>query len=164
MCELHQTTWRHPVSAVERRTDITFYEHLAQTAEAGLFDATAHNHSMGGMPPSVERYARAFEFLDAVAAPWDSWADDTNLHSIAAARRTARHLLGRLAAGRGHCTAVGTPKQVADGFNWMPPLLPGSVKELIDQVVSILQRRSLSRTEYAASTLCGHLGLERPIV
>lgn len=419
-CGHHQAAWRHPASAVEQLTDITYYERLAQTAEAGLFDAVffadgqsvgnpsagplwsleplttlaamarntsriglictvsttfhspfhvarmlasldhlshgrigwnvvtsmfdaeAHNHSMDSMPPSVERYARASEFIDVVTALWDSWADDavladrgglfadptklypvnhigkhfqvagplnisrgpqgrpvlfqagaseagrqlaaryaegiyavayeqaqgqeyyadlkkrialqgrnpasvaimpglvtylgstdaearakqadidqflptkqslaqlstfigqdcsdwdldapvpdlpparefagpqgryaTILRILEAERPTVRQLLGRLAAGGGHCTMVGTPEQVADaiehwftagaadGFNLMPPLLPGSVEEFIDRVIPILQRRGLYRTEYAASTLRGHLGLERPRV
>ena len=38
-CGHHQAAWRHPASQVEQLTDITYYERLAQTAEAGLFDA-----------------------------------------------------------------------------------------------------------------------------
>lgn len=419
-CGHHQAAWRHPASAVEQLTDITYYERLAQTAEAGLFDAVffadgqsvgapsagplwsleplttlaamarsttriglistvsttfhspfhvarmlasldhishgrigwnvvtsmfdteAQNHSMDGMPPSDKRYARAAEFIDVVTALWDSWADDavladrnglfadptklypvdhigehfqvagplniprgpqgrpvlfqagaskagrnlaaryaegiyavaydqtqgqeyyadlktriagqgrnpatvaimpglvtylgsteaearaqqaeidqllpatqslaqlstflgqdcsdwdldmpvpdlpppaefagpqgryaTILRIIEAERPTVRQLLGRLAAGGGHCTMVGTPEQVADaiecwfstgaadGFNLMPPLLPGAIEEFIDRVVPILQRRGLYRTAYTTSTLRGHLGLERPSV
>ena len=419
-CGHHQAAWRHPASAVEQLTDITYYERLAQTAEAGLFDAVffadgqsvgnpsagplwnleplttlaamarntshiglictvsttfhspfhvarmlasldhishgriglnvvtsmfdveAQNHSMDKMPPSAQRYARAAEFIDVVNGLWDSWADDavladrdgnfadpTKIHPVdhvgqhfqvagplnisrgpqgrpvlfqagaseagrdlaaryaegiyavayeqaqgqeyyadlknriasqgrdpntvaimpglvtylgsteaearakqaeidqllptkqslaqlstfigqdcsdweldmpvpdlppaseftgpqgryvtilrilKAERPTVRQLLGRLAAGGGHCTMVGTPEQVADGiehwfatsaadgFNLMPPLLPGSVEEFIDRVVPILQRRGLYRTEYTASTLRGHLELERPAV
>lgn len=419
-CGHHQAAWRHPASFAEQLTDITYYEHLAQTAEAGLldavffadgqsvsdpsagprwnlepltalaamarntsriglictvsttfhtpfhaarmltsldhisrgrigwnvvtsmFDAEAHNHSMDGMPQSHERYGRAREFIDVASALWDSWADNavvadpngffadpaklhpvdhagkhfqvagplniprgpqgrpvlfqagaseagrqvaaryaegiyavaydlasgqeyytdlkkrialegrdstkvaimpglvtylgsteaqaqakqaevdallpteqalaqlstftgqdcttwdldapvpdlppagefpgpqgryvTILRIIEAERPTVRQLLGRLAAGGGHCTMVGTPEQVADaierwfvagaadGFNLMPPLLPGSLEEFIDRVLPILQRRGLYRTEYAATTLRGHLGLERPNV
>jgi len=98
----------------------------------------------------------------------------TILRIIESERPTVRQLLGRLAAGGGHCTMVGTPEQVADtieewfvsgaadGFNLMPPILPDSLEEFIDRVVPLLQRRGLYRTDYAAATLRGHLGLERP--
>lgn len=98
----------------------------------------------------------------------------TILRIIEVERPTVRQLLGRLAAGGGHCTMVGTPEQVADaierwftsgaadGFNLMPPLLPSAIEEFIDRVIPILQRRGLYRTQYAGSTLREHLGLERP--
>lgn len=88
---------------------------------------------------------------------------------------TVRQLIGRLGGGRGHRTFSGTPEQVADaiqdwfdagaadGFNIMPPVLPSGLEVFVDQVVPILQRRGLFRTEYTASTLRGHYGLERPV-
>lgn len=87
---------------------------------------------------------------------------------------TLRQLLGRLAAGGGHCTVVGTPDVVADhiehwfrnegadGFNLMPPSLPDSLTDFVEQVVPILQRRGLFRSHYEHTTLRGHLGLVRP--
>ena len=98
----------------------------------------------------------------------------TILRIIESERPTVRQLLGRLAAGGGHCTMVGTPEQVADmienwfvsgaadGFNLMPPMLPDALEEFIDRVIPLLQHRGLYRTEYSATTLRGHLGLERP--
>ncbi len=100
----------------------------------------------------------------------------TILRIIEAERPTVRQLLGRLAAGGGHATMIGTPEQVADGierwfrsggadgFNLMPPLLPDSLDEFVDRVVPVLQRRGLFRTAYTADTLRGHLGLDRPAV
>ena len=38
----------------------------------------------------------------------------TILRIIEAEKPTVRQLLGRLAAGGGHCTMVGTPEQIAD--------------------------------------------------
>src|SRR5699024_9608174 len=38
-CGHHQAAWRLPGSSVEQLGEITYYERLAQTAEAGLFDA-----------------------------------------------------------------------------------------------------------------------------
>ena len=98
----------------------------------------------------------------------------TILRIIDSERPTVRQLLGRLAAGGGHCTMVGTPEQIADritewhenagadGFNLMPPSLPGGIEDFVDQVVPVLQQRGLFRRGYGAETLRGHLGLERP--
>jgi N-acetyl-S-(2-succino)cysteine monooxygenase len=47
----------------------------------------------------------------------------------------------------------------ADGFNLMPPLLPGGLDDLLRDVVPELQRRGLFRTRYQGTTLRSHLGL-----
>ncbi|RMI30364.1 LLM class flavin-dependent oxidoreductase [Nocardia stercoris] len=85
---------------------------------------------------------------------------------------TVRGLIGKLGGGRGHRTLAGTPEQIADdlqawfsggaadGFNIMPPYLPGGLEDFVDRVVPILQARGLFRTEYTATTLRGHYGLE----
>jgi FMN-dependent oxidoreductase (nitrilotriacetate monooxygenase family) len=98
----------------------------------------------------------------------------TILRIIATEHPTVRQLVGRLAAGGGHCTVVGTPEQIADhmehwfvnagadGFNLMPPLLPEGLEDFVEQVVPVLQRRGLFRTGYESATLRGHLGLDRP--
>ncbi|OZD07271.1 LLM class flavin-dependent oxidoreductase [Rhodococcus sp. 06-235-1A] len=81
---------------------------------------------------------------------------------------TVRELLGTLAAGGGHATMIGTPESIADemeswigrgadGFNLMCPRYPESLVDFVDQVVPILQQRRLFRSEYAESTLRGHL-------
>jgi FMN-dependent oxidoreductase (nitrilotriacetate monooxygenase family) len=87
---------------------------------------------------------------------------------------TVRQLIGRLAGGRGHRTIVGTPEQIADdletwfvnraadGFNYMPPSIPDQLEVFVDQVVPILQKRGLFRTEYEGTTLRDHYGLARP--
>jgi FMN-dependent oxidoreductase (nitrilotriacetate monooxygenase family) len=98
----------------------------------------------------------------------------TILRIIATEQPTVRGLLGRLAAGGGHCTMIGTPETIADemerwfcnegadGFNLMPPSLPGGIDDFVDQVVPVLQARGLFRKEYESTTLRGHLGLARP--
>ncbi|KAF0844812.1 LLM class flavin-dependent oxidoreductase [Nocardia caishijiensis] len=85
---------------------------------------------------------------------------------------TVRQLIGKLGGGRGHRTFAGTPEQVADelqswfdagaadGFNIMPPYLPGGLEDFVDRVVPILQDRGLFRTDYESTTLRGHYGLE----
>lgn len=87
---------------------------------------------------------------------------------------TVRELIGKLGGGRGHRTFAGTPQQIADeielwfvggaadGFNVMPPYLPGELEEFTARVVPILQERGLFRTEYTGTTLREHYGLERP--
>jgi N-acetyl-S-(2-succino)cysteine monooxygenase len=87
---------------------------------------------------------------------------------------TIRQLIERLAGGRGHRVFAGTPEQVADqiehwfdggaadGFNIMPPTLPGGLTDFVDLVVPELQRRGLFRTEYTGTTLREHYGLARP--
>ncbi|MET8430309.1 LLM class flavin-dependent oxidoreductase [Nocardia sp. NPDC004860] len=84
---------------------------------------------------------------------------------------TVRQLIGKLGGGRGHRTFAGTPEQIADelqswfdqgaadGFNIMPPYLPGGLEDFVDRVVPILQERGLFRTDYTAPTLRGHYGL-----
>ena len=85
---------------------------------------------------------------------------------------SVRQLIAKLGGGRGHRTFAGTAEQLADnlqewfeagaadGFNVMPPYLPGGLTDFVDQVVPILQQRNLFRTEYTATTLRGHYGLE----
>ena len=98
----------------------------------------------------------------------------TILRIIEKEQPTVRQLLGRLAAGGGHCTMVGTPDAIADqmeqwflnegadGFNLMPPALPSSIEDFIEHVVPILQQRGLFRKDYSGFTLRDHLGLNRP--
>jgi len=85
-----------------------------------------------------------------------------------------RELYLRIAGARGHWTVVGTPVQIADqiqlwfesgaadGFNVMPPWLPGGLEDFIELVVPELRRRGLFREEYSGSTLREHFGLARP--
>ncbi|MFD7611461.1 LLM class flavin-dependent oxidoreductase [Streptomyces sp. NPDC059828] len=87
---------------------------------------------------------------------------------------TLRELIARLGGGRGHRVFAGTAEQIADqleewftqgaadGFNIMPPHLPGGLEDFVDQVVPELQRRGLFRTAYTGRTLREHYGLPRP--
>ena len=87
---------------------------------------------------------------------------------------TLRQLLSKLAGARGHFTFAGTPDQVADlmqdwiedsaadGFNLMPPVLPYMLDVFIDEVVPILQKRGLFKTEYQGDTLRDHYRLDMP--
>jgi hypothetical protein len=48
-----------------------------------------------------------------------------------------------------------------DGFNIMPPYMPGALNDFVDLVIPELQRRGLFRTEYEGRTLRENLGLTR---
>jgi FMN-dependent oxidoreductase (nitrilotriacetate monooxygenase family) len=85
-----------------------------------------------------------------------------------------RQLIQRLAGGRGHQVVAGTPEQIADamqtwfengaadGFNVMPPYLPGGFDVFAAEVVPILRNRGLFREDYTGTTLRDHFGLPRP--
>jgi FMN-dependent oxidoreductase (nitrilotriacetate monooxygenase family) len=87
---------------------------------------------------------------------------------------TLRQVLAYFAAARGHFTTAGTPEQIADliedwftdgaadGFNIMPPLLPAMLDVFSAEVIPLLQRRGLFRTEYDGKTLREHYGLASP--
>lgn len=87
---------------------------------------------------------------------------------------TIRQLVLRFSVVRGHRVVTGTGAEVADqledwfvdkgadGYNLIPPLMPSSLEDFIDQVVPELQRRGLFRTEYEGATFRENLGLPRP--
>ena len=87
---------------------------------------------------------------------------------------TIRQLMHKLAGARGHWVVAGTPEQIADkiqlwfengaadGFNIMPPHLPGGFEIFAAEVVPILRKRGLFREDYSGETLRSHFGLDRP--
>jgi alkanesulfonate monooxygenase len=87
---------------------------------------------------------------------------------------TLRQVAMRVAGARGKSVVRGSPAQVADhmerwfkeggceGFNLMPPFLPGGLDDFVELVLPELRRRGLFRTEYEGRTLREHLGLPRP--
>lgn len=88
---------------------------------------------------------------------------------------TIREVISKLAGARGHREIIGTPEQVADaivqwvqegaadGFNVMPPWIPGGFNVFADEVIPLLQRRGVFRRAYEGNTLRDHLGLKRPV-
>ncbi|GAC67864.1 NtaA/DmoA family FMN-dependent monooxygenase [Gordonia soli] len=114
--------------------------------------------------------------------PWDLIPADGTVSGARAQREVLLEFVRRrnldtrgaarlLASGGQHVTVVGTPEQVADhiedwfrsgacdGFNLMLDELPHGLEVFVDEVVPILQRRGLFRTQYTTSTLRGHFGL-----
>jgi FMN-dependent oxidoreductase (nitrilotriacetate monooxygenase family) len=87
---------------------------------------------------------------------------------------TLRQLLGYMAGARGHFVTTGAPEQIADliedwfhdgaadGFNLMPPVLPAMLEIFTAEVVPLLRRRRLFRSEYTGTMLREHYGLSRP--
>ena len=88
---------------------------------------------------------------------------------------TIRQCWERIAGGRGHFDFHGSPGDVADvmehwfksgaadGFNIMPPVMPGGLDDFVDLVVPELQKRGLYRERYEGTTLRDHLGLKTPV-
>ncbi|MBB3452583.1 FMN-dependent oxidoreductase (nitrilotriacetate monooxygenase family) [Rhizobium sp. BK313] len=84
---------------------------------------------------------------------------------------TLRQLLRKLAGARGHFAISGTPERIADiiqewfqsgaadGFNVMPPIINSQLSLFADEVVPILQKRGLFRTDYEGDTLRSHFRL-----
>jgi FMN-dependent oxidoreductase (nitrilotriacetate monooxygenase family) len=88
---------------------------------------------------------------------------------------TVRDLVKTLGGGgTQHRLVVGTPEQVADGieqwfrsgavdgFNIMPDIIASGLQAFVDEVVPLLRRRGIFRTEYTGNTLRHHLGLPHP--
>jgi alkanesulfonate monooxygenase len=85
-----------------------------------------------------------------------------------------RQVAIRVAGARAKAVVHGSPQTIADhmeewfqkdgcdGFNIMPPFLPGGLDDFVELVIPELQRRGLFRTEYEGGTLRENLGLTRP--
>jgi alkanesulfonate monooxygenase SsuD/methylene tetrahydromethanopterin reductase-like flavin-dependent oxidoreductase (luciferase family) len=85
-----------------------------------------------------------------------------------------RQVALRVAGARAKAVVRGSPQTIADymeewfckdgcdGFNIMPPFLPGGLDDFVELVIPELQRRGLFRTEYEGRTLRENLGLKRP--
>jgi len=87
---------------------------------------------------------------------------------------TLRELCLRVAGARGHLQITGSPRDIvdemfewfddkaADGFNVIPPFLPGGLEDFVDLVIPELQRRGFVRRNYEGRMLRENLGLPRP--
>ena len=96
---------------------------------------------------------------------------DLNLRLAREQNWSIRRLYEETVISHGHHVAIGTPREIADdiemwfkegaadGFNVVPPVLPGSARDFVDFVVPELQKRGLFRTAYESTTLRGNLGL-----
>ena len=87
---------------------------------------------------------------------------------------SVRETWEKLVVSKGHRQLIGTAADIADsfqewfeaggadGFNVMPPFMPGGLTDFVDLVIPELQRRGLFRKAYAGHMLREHLGLPRP--
>jgi alkanesulfonate monooxygenase SsuD/methylene tetrahydromethanopterin reductase-like flavin-dependent oxidoreductase (luciferase family) len=85
-----------------------------------------------------------------------------------------RQVATRVAGARAKAVIRGSPQTIADimeewfredacdGFNIMPPFLPGGLDDFVEMVIPELRRRGLFRSEYEGKTLRENLGLKRP--
>lgn len=127
-----------------------------------LLGADLSGYPLDGPLPELERPRGGQSAFD----NWTGLAKRENL--------TIRQLIERTIGARGKSVVVGTPSQIADhmqtwfenggadGFNVMPPYLPGALDDFVDLVVPELQARGIFRTEYEGTTLRENLGLARP--
>jgi FMN-dependent oxidoreductase (nitrilotriacetate monooxygenase family) len=102
------------------------------------------------------------------------WVQQQLIAMAKAENLTLGQLARRACVSRASFSMSGTPEQVADtleawfragaadGFSLSPNYLPGGLDDFVDQVVPILQKRGLFRTEYEGATLRENLGLPRP--
>jgi alkanesulfonate monooxygenase len=110
--------------------------------------------------------------------PQSNLSQSTFQHVMEMARKenlTMGQVARRVAGARGKAVVKGSPRQIADimerwfredgcdGFNLMPPFLPGGLDDFVELVLPELRRRGLFRTEYEGRTLRDHLGLPRPV-
>jgi len=91
------------------------------------------------------------------------------------AKLSLRQTAVRATAAKAHWVIASTPTDIADqmeawfrggaadGFNLLPPQVPGSLTDFVDRVVPELQRRGLFRREYEGRTLRENLGVARPV-
>ena len=87
---------------------------------------------------------------------------------------TVRQVYERLLVSKGHRQLIGSPADIADslqewfesrgadGYNVMPAVMPGGLRDFVDLVVPELQRRGLFRKAYAGASLRDHLELPKP--
>ncbi len=88
--------------------------------------------------------------------------------------KTIRELYTYLETTTGHLLLVGTPTQIADqmeewlrkegadGFIFIPHILPSGLDDFVDHVIPVLQERGIFRKDYEGSTLRENLGLTCP--
>jgi FMN-dependent oxidoreductase (nitrilotriacetate monooxygenase family) len=129
-------------------------------------------HDFSHLP--LDRPLSAADFPDPSSVEAARSRTEVILNLVKRDKPTLRQLLGYLAGARGHFVTAGTPEQIvdliedwftdgaADGFNIMPPLLPAQLDIFSAEVIPILQRRGLFRTEYVGTMLREHYGLPWP--
>jgi FMN-dependent oxidoreductase (nitrilotriacetate monooxygenase family) len=97
-----------------------------------------------------------------------NWINLAKKESLTVRQLALRAARGRVNVISGSCTYIAdymeewVTKGACDGFNIMPPYIPGAFDDFVTLVVPELQRRGLFRREYEGTTLRENLGLARP--
>lgn len=134
--------------------------------------------------PSISQYFENIWDYD-VDGPVPRLLEESEINGVRSGRERVRKLiesnpdltvrqLYMSVMAAGHGVVVGTAESIADqmeewflghgcdGFNILPPYMPGPVYQVLDELLPELQRRGLFQTEYQGSTLRESLGLSRP--
>ncbi len=130
------------------------------------------SHKLGGVDLSQYPLDEAFpDFTGNIAR---MSAPESYTRIARAENLTLRQTALRAATSNHHWVVKGSVKQVADqledwfinrgadGFNLLPPCVPGGIDDFVDLVVPELQRRGIFRKEYEGTTLRENLGVSRP--
>lgn len=124
-----------------------------------------YDYALDAKLPTTDIRASGQAFTPRVVSLLDR-ADQENL--------TVRACANLVAKSRSHGIFVGTAEALVDymqlwvetggcdGFNIMPAFFPGELDVFVDQVLPVLRRRGLFRTEYRGRMLRDHLGLPYP--
>jgi alkanesulfonate monooxygenase SsuD/methylene tetrahydromethanopterin reductase-like flavin-dependent oxidoreductase (luciferase family) len=156
--------------AEARRKEDEFFELVHPNIQLALLS------DQFGLDFSAYRLDEPLPMADILKAPrvLSGARDPSRLIAEVAGRiPTLGEYLRQISRVRAHLSFVGTPDQLADrmadwfedgacdGFNLMPPVIPGELDILVDELVPALRARGLFRQDYTAQTLRGHLGLPR---
>jgi FMN-dependent oxidoreductase (nitrilotriacetate monooxygenase family) len=155
------------VVAPTRQEALDKFEQLQSRVDFGLnsslFDIDLSKHDLDGplpdvLPETPNGRGRVQQLVDLARRE----------------KLTIRQLILRFGVSRGHVQVIGSPTEVADvieqwfleggadGFNVVPPLLPGGFEDFITLVLPELRRRGLFHEDYSGNTLRENLGLDRP--
>lgn len=145
-----------------------------ELAELGNLENALRSLGRGFNDHNFSVYDPDGPFPHAVAAEGikSNQSQSARVLALAAQGLTLREIALRLATPRGHF--VGTPKQIADRFqHWLESRaadgfnlfesLPGQLDIFVDEVVPILQKRGIYKTDYPGETFRDTLGLPVPV-
>ncbi len=156
-------------------------EQAARRREEELLDLVPVGQGIHWLSTLLQVDASAFDLdaplPDGIAAPQNGMTTFAE-NAIRKARTnnlTVRELIrSQSGGGNNHRSVVGTPEMIAsqiiewhesgavDGFNLMPDVLPSGLDVFVDEVVPLLRRAGVFRTEYESTTLRGNFGLPSP--
>ena len=141
----HESAWRFPESSLLGAWDVKHYAHLAREAERGTFDSIFF-----GDGPALQgdvRYRPAGRLV--VTTAGSDAAHNFGLDEVPAHRERYERA----------SELVDVCVQLWD--SWEEDL-PSGLSEFVDQLVPLLRRRGLFRSEYTGKTLRDHYGLPKP--